>query len=251
MDFFAKKKPRSAFGLPGAFGAVRVVCVGVDRVHVIRIMVVIMVVVVTMIMPVIVAVVMVMMMRVLVLHLEPTKTRAERIAERAIGHVGARGRGALPFNMVVVAFLNCANFPLKPQNRAAIFAHHASGRRDRAESRVIGTFLARNRRALGGRDFLHRLALDGEDLRAVLACSTIGRRDGVGLLDDALSKSLKHLRVIPKIARFDKLHLSVLRRHLIGEAIDPVDQDAREEEIGEHDDALVAQLGRMLQAGLH
>ena len=39
--------------------------------------------------------------------------------------------------------------------------------------------------------------------------------------------------------------------NLVGEAIDPVDQDAREQEIREDDDAFIAQLGHVVQAGFN
>lgn len=68
--------------------------------------------------------------------LKPTKTRAERIAQCAICDVGTRRRGALTLNMVVVTFLNRADFGLKAEHLRAIFAQDACGRRNSPERRV-------------------------------------------------------------------------------------------------------------------
>ena len=44
---------------------------------------------------------------------EAAEAGAESVAELAVGHVRARRRGALAFDMVVVAFLNGANLGLE------------------------------------------------------------------------------------------------------------------------------------------
>lgn len=112
LDIFTKKKQRLFLGFPSAFPGVRVVCVRRGRVGVIMVMVMV-----------------VVMVRVLILHLEPAKTGAAGIAELAISHGGDRRRGAMAFDIVVITFPNCANVTLKPQNRTAIFAYRACGRR--------------------------------------------------------------------------------------------------------------------------
>lgn len=74
----------------------RVVCVWVDRVVVIVVMVVVMIVIVV-------------MMMVVRCH-KAAHARTKRVAVFAIGHVGTGGRCALAFDVVVVRFLNCADF---------------------------------------------------------------------------------------------------------------------------------------------
>ena len=44
--------------------------------------------------------------------------------------------GTLTFHMVVMAFLNSADFIFEPKNSRTILAKHASGWRDRTEGRV-------------------------------------------------------------------------------------------------------------------
>ena len=46
--------------------------------------------------------------------------------------------------------------------------------------------------------------------------------------------------MIIQIACFDELDVGVFSRNLIGKAVNAVDQNAREQEVREHDDALVA-----------
>ena len=60
------------------------------------------------------------------------------------------------------------------------------------------------------------------------------------MLFDTLCKGFEHLWVIIQIACFDELDVGVFSRDLIGKAVNAVDQNAREQEVREHDDALVA-----------
>ena len=77
-----------------------------------------MVVAMVVMMVVIVAVVVVMV----ICRLEAAHARAEGFTERAVGDVGPWRIGALPFDMVMMAFLHGTHFVLKPQHRCAIFA---------------------------------------------------------------------------------------------------------------------------------
>src|SRR6056297_1329239 len=100
-------RPRnpSAPRLPGALGPVRVVRVRVGRVMVMVVVVAVMVVVIG--------------------GLEPAEPGAERVAKLAIGDVRAGRGGALPLDVVMVAFLNRADLVFESENLGAILAHRA------------------------------------------------------------------------------------------------------------------------------
>ena len=100
--------------------------------------------------------------------------------------------------------------------------------------------------------FLHRadLGFEAQHLRAVLAHAAGGRDRLAHEFGHALGKGVHHLRVVAEIRRLDDLKLGVRLGHLIGEAIDAVDQDAREQEIREHHDAAVAQPRHVWETGL-
>ena len=76
-------------------------------------------------MRVIVVVVVVVLMMVVMRGVQPAGPGAERIAERAIGHVRARRRGALPLDMVVMTLLRGADLGLEAQHLGAVLAHGA------------------------------------------------------------------------------------------------------------------------------
>ena len=65
--------------------------------------------------------VVVMMMVVVILGHEAAHAGAERIAVGAIRDVGTGGRGALPFDVVVVGFLDGADFGFKTHHGGAVF----------------------------------------------------------------------------------------------------------------------------------
>ena len=144
-----------------------------------------------------------MAMRVDLFGGQPAEARAETVAERAVGDIRARGRGALPFDMVVVAFLHGAD-----------------------------------------------LGLETQDLHPVLAHRAVGRRHFAHLFGGAFGKGLEHLGMVAEIARPHPLDFGVGGGDAVGEAVDAVDQDAREEEIGKHDHPPVGQAGDMGQTGL-
>ena len=219
----------------------RVFCMGVFRVVVIVVVMMIMTVIMVVMMPVIVgvivrmAVTMVMIMGVVmivvvvmvVIHVQPAGPGAEMITERTGVHGRPRRIGPLPFHMMVVAFLHRAQLAFKAQHFDAIFAHHAGGRRRVGEGRMFGAVLGGNRR--------HFRVVQRKDLIAIAAGAAIGRRHRTHLFGDPLGEGFQHLLVIVQVTRFDKLDLRVTLCHQIGEAIDPVDQDAGEQEIGEDD----------------
>ena len=68
-------------------------------------------VVVMVVVPVIMPMVVMMMV---VLLFQPAQPRAEGVTQRAIFHIAARRAGPLAFHVVVVAFLDGPNLPLKP-----------------------------------------------------------------------------------------------------------------------------------------
>ena len=55
--------------------------------------------------------------------------------------------------------------------------------------------------------------------------------------------------MVVEIGRLDEFDVGIFRRHLVGLRIDPLDQHAGEQEVREDDDALVAELGGMLETG--
>lgn len=131
---------------------------------------------------VLVAMSVVMMVMMMILrHDQTAHTSAEGIAERTIRYVGARRRSALPFYMVVMALLHGANFRLKPQHLRAVLAHHASGRRHGAKSRM---------RAILGFDVMVMPVVKGQNLLTVAAVTTVGRRHCAELLAHAFRKGL-------------------------------------------------------------
>ena len=211
------------------------------------IMVVVMPVPLSVLMPVPVFMVMVMVetMRMLVgvqiLMRKAAKPGAKGIAKLAIHHIRPRCRRSLAFDMMVVAFLDRTDFGLEPYDSDPVFTQDTSGRRDVAKGRMSSAIL--------GRDLLHRRAVSGEDLRAVSTCPAIGGRVLACLFDYPLGKRGQNLGMVAQIGGFDKGDVRVFSSHLIGKAINSVDQDAREQEIGKYDDTLVGQPGDMLQTG--
>ena len=54
--------------------------------------------------------------------------------------------------------------------------------------------------------------------------------------------------MVAQVASFDELDVGVVGRDLIGEAVDPIDQDTGEQEIWRDDDAFIAEFCRMAEA---
>ena len=200
---------------------------------------------VIMVVPVVVGVVMVMIMGVPVVvmvvgHFQTADACAECVAMVAIRHVRSGRRCALAFYVVVVGFLDCANFALEPQNLGAVFTQDAGGRRGVRKCGMRGADICGD-----GDRFA---AFHRKNLGAIGAGAAVGGRVFARLFDDAFRKGFQHFGVVTQIACLDELGVGMLGRDLIGEAIDAVDQDAREQEIREDDDPFVAQFCRMCQA---
>ena len=117
-------------------------------------------------MRVIMVVVMVPMMMIM-LHLQPTHSSAEVAAQRTIDHIRARRIGPLTLNMMMVAFLDSADFCLKTRNCGAIFTHHTSGRGDRAKGRMLSVLWF---------DVMMVPAFQGQNLFTIATKRTIWRR---------------------------------------------------------------------------
>ncbi len=90
------------------------------------------------------------------------------------------------------------------------------------------------------------LALEPQHLRAVFAQAAVHRRLPLDDLGHPLGKGRNHIRVVVQIPRLDPLDIWMRRRHHIRKAIDPINQDAGEQEIRENNDPLVAKLRHML-----
>src|SRR6185436_3490811 len=93
------------------------------------------------------------------------------------------------------------------------------------------------------------LGLVADRLLAVFAHLAVHRVVAGEDLAHPLGEGVEHQGMVVEIARLEELDLRMARRHLVGDVVDPLHQYAREEEIGEHDDALVAELHSMLEPG--
>jgi hypothetical protein len=109
-----------------------------------------------------------------------------------------------PLDVVVMTFLNGADFSLKAEYLCPVFAHLA----------VHGD-------------------VTGQDLV------------------NALRKRGDNLRMIVKVGRLDEFDLRMTCCNGVRCIINAIDEDAGEEEIGEHHDAAVAEASGMLEAGIN
>ena len=57
--------------------------------------------------------------------------------------------------------------------------------------------------------------------------------------------------MVVQIPGFDELNIRICRGNLVGEAVDPVNQNSGKQKIGKHHNALVAQPCDMLETGLN
>lgn len=170
-----------------------------------------------MVVVVIMTVVMVMAVIRVFHRLEAAQACAEGIAECAIGDIGPRSRGTLPFDVVVVTFLDRADFALKTQHLRPVFAQHAGGWGRVGKSRMIALF---------GFNVDVIAVVHRQHLFAVAAKAAIRGRVFARLFDNAFGEGFEDFWVIAKVACFDELDIGVLCRDLIRKAIDAVDQDA-------------------------
>src|SRR5262245_7502109 len=84
--------------------------------------------------------------------------------------------------------------------------------------------------------------LMADDLRAVLAEAAIHRRLAIDNLGDAIDQAIEHQRMVAEIGRFEDLDLGMIGGDPVTGGINALHQHAGEEEIGEDDDALEAEL---------
>ena len=206
---------------------------------------IILMVVVPMVMIVIMVVMMIMVMVMVVMTvvvmgvaLQTAQARTERIAQRTVSNVRTRCTRPLAFDVVMVAFLHSTHFSLKADHFGAVFAQYAGRRGNFAISRVAARLECRATFFWGN---LARLAIfNRENLRTEWADTAVRNRNAARLFFDTFRKGFKNLWVIIQIARFDELDVGVFSSNLIGKAVNAVDQNAREQEVREHDDTLVA-----------
>lgn len=95
------------------------------------------------------------------------------------------------------------------------------------------------------------LVFEAQHLIAVFAHLTVHVVRALDNLEQALCKGFHNHRVIIQITSLHKFQFRVPGGDLVGVIIDAFDQNAGEQEIGEHDDPLVSHAGAMLQGGLY
>ena len=211
------------------------------------VMVMVMIVVMMVVMVMTMAMIMVMMVVVIVISLKPAHTRAEGVTQGAVCNIGPRCAGTLPLDVVVVAFLNGANFTLKSQDLGAVFTQNTCGRRHVGECWVIFAQLAQFGQPFGRRNLTCLARIQRQYLSAIATGATVWDWNRAVLFQHALGKGFHHFGMITKVRRFDEFNIRILGGYLVSEPVNPVDQNSREQEIGEHHNAFVRQLGNMLQ----
>ena len=92
--------------------------------------------------------------------------------------------------------------------------------------------------------------LEPQNLRAVLAHRTVHVVAAFQNFADTVGKGGNHLGMVVQIACLDELGIGKRCRDLVGETVDPVDQNAAEQEIGKDHHTLEAKACHMLKAGL-
>ena len=94
----------------------------------------------------------------------------------------------MALNVVVMGFLNCADFGFKTEDLGAVFAQHAGRRWGIREGRVFFAVFGQNR---DGFARIHR-----EDLGAIGAGAAVGRRVFARLFDNAFGEGLQDFRMV-------------------------------------------------------
>ena len=97
---------------------------------------------------------------------------------------------------------------------------------------------------------LANLVLEAENLRAVFAHRAVHVVAAFQNFAHPVGESGNHLWMVIQVPCLDELDIRMGRRHLVGEAVDAVDENAAEQEIGEHDDTLEAKPCYMLKTWL-
>jgi len=95
------------------------------------------------------------------------------------------------------------------------------------------------------------LVFEAQNLIAVFAHLTVHVVRALNNLHQALCKGFHDHRMIIQITGLHEFQLRVPGGDLVCVIIDAFDQNAGEQEIGEHDDPLVSHTGAMLQGGLY
>ena len=95
------------------------------------------------------------------------------------------------------------------------------------------------------------LCLKAKHLRAIF---THGAVHIVAAFDDfphPVGKGRNHFWMIVQIARLDEFDIGMCGRHLVGKAVNAVNQNAREQKIGKQHNTLEAQTRHMFETGLN
>ena len=90
---------------------------------------------------------------------------------------------------------------------------------------------------------------EAEHLFAVLAHLAIHVAGAFQDLGYPIGEGFQNKRMVVQVAGLDELDTRIFRRDRVGMVVDPLDQDAGEQEVGEHDDAPVSLLRRVLKGG--
>ena len=100
---------------------------------------------------------------------------------------------------------------------------------------------------------LHRahLALVAQHLLAVFAQLAVHGRIAVHQLGQAIDEGVDDQGMVAQIGGFEEFDAGIFGGGFVGPVIDALDQDAGEQEVGENDDALEAQLHGAFQARIH
>ena len=211
----------------------RVIRMGVGRMMVVVVPMIVMMMVVP-----------VMMVVVMVRHVQPALAGTKRVTQLAIGYIGSRRTGALTFHVMVMAFLHRPDLGFKSQYGHTILAHHASRRWHFGQGRVIGG-------AIFGGNVDVPAILSRQNLGAKHAGAAIGWWVCPDLFDDAFCKGFQHFFMVVQVSGLHKGDLGMLGGDLVGKAINPVNQDAGEQEIGKYDHPAVAKARNVVQTWLY
>ena len=95
------------------------------------------------------------------------------------------------------------------------------------------------------------LILKTQHLRAIFAHGAVHVVAAIQDFTHPVSKGGNHFRMIIQIACLDNLDIGMCICHLVGKPVDAVDQNAREQEIREHDDPLETKACHMFKTRLH
>ena len=95
------------------------------------------------------------------------------------------------------------------------------------------------------------IAFIANDLFAVFAQLTVHVVIAGINLGQPFGKTCQHHRMIFEVPSLDELYIAKLGGNFVGVGVNPVDQNARKQEIGENDNAFIAQFHRFAQTGIY